>query len=82
MTEKNRSWDAGKFIQTLAYFDVIPFFSWLQQLLQGRANNNKDRLGGKRMEVVLVAGATGGVGKRVVQRLLQRGYQVRSLVRN
>ena len=34
------------------------------------------------MGVVLVAGATGGVGKRVVQRLLERGYKVRSLVRD
>lgn len=34
------------------------------------------------MGVVLVAGATGGVGKRVVQRLVERGYKVRSLVRD
>ncbi|WP_250121565.1 CIA30 family protein [Chroococcidiopsis sp. CCMEE 29] len=84
MTEKNRSqWDAGRFIQTLAYFEVIPLFSWLQRLIQGRANDNKDRpAGGKRVGVVLVAGATGGVGKRVVQRLVERGYKVRSLVRD
>ncbi len=82
MTGKSRSWDAGRFIQTLAYFEVILFVRWLQQLLQGHANDNKDRLGGKKVEVVLVAGSTGGVGKRVVQRLVQRGYQVRSLVRD
>ena len=34
------------------------------------------------MGVILVAGATGGVGKRVVRRLLERGYQVRALVRD
>ncbi len=34
------------------------------------------------MGVILVAGATGGVGKRVVQQLIERGYQVRSLVRD
>lgn len=83
MTEKNRSWDASRFIQTLAYFEVIPFLNWLIQLLQGRANDNKDRpVGGKKVGVILVAGATGGVGKRVVQRLLELGYQVRSLVRD
>jgi len=83
MTEKNRSWDANKFIQTLAYFEVIPFLSWLIQLLQGRANDNKDRpVGGKKVGVILVAGATGGVGKRVVQQLVERGYKVRSLVRD
>jgi len=34
------------------------------------------------MRVILVAGATGGVGKRVVARLRERNYQVRALVRN
>nr|WP_263858133.1 CIA30 family protein [Waterburya agarophytonicola] len=32
--------------------------------------------------VILVAGATGGVGKRVVKRLLEQNYQVRALVRD
>ena len=84
MSEKNRSqWDAGRFFQTLAYFEVIPFVSWLQQLLQGRVNDNKDRpTGEKSVGVILVAGATGGVGKRVVQRLVERGYKVRALVRD
>ena len=34
------------------------------------------------MGVVLVAGATGGVGRRLVQRLLEQNYRVRSLVRD
>ena len=34
------------------------------------------------MGAILVAGATGGVGKRVVRRLIERGYKVRSLVRD
>jgi uncharacterized protein YbjT (DUF2867 family) len=84
MAEKKRSqWDAGRFVRTLAYFEVIPFAAWLQRLLQGRVNDNKDRpAGGKRVGEVLVAGATGGVGKRVVQQLVERGYQVRTLVRD
>ncbi|KJH73254.1 CIA30 family protein [Aliterella atlantica] len=84
MTQQNRSrWDAGRFIQTLAYFDIIPFFSWLQKLIPGNAKDNESSLSrGKSVGVVLVAGATGGVGKRVVQRLLERGYKVRSLVRD
>lgn len=32
--------------------------------------------------IVLVAGATGGVGKRVVEQLLQQGYKTRALVRD
>ncbi len=84
MTDKNRSqWDAGRFVQTLTYFEVIPFINWLQQIFTGSANNKQEsQQGGKRMGVVLVAGATGGVGKRVVRRLLERNYPVRALVRD
>jgi uncharacterized protein YbjT (DUF2867 family) len=84
MTEKNRAgWDAGRFIRTLAYFEAIPGWSWLKQILPGVANNPETQpSGGKQVGAILVAGATGGVGKRVVQRLLERGYQVRSLVRD
>lgn len=84
MTEKNRAgWDAGRFIRTLAYFDAIPGWSWLKQILPGVADKPENLLsGGKQVGVILVAGATGGVGKRVVHRLLERGYQVRSLVRD
>jgi uncharacterized protein YbjT (DUF2867 family) len=84
MTEKNRSqWNAGRFVETLAYFEVIPFINWLQQLFTDSANNKKESQGGeKRVGVILVAGATGGVGKRVVRRLIERNYQVRALVRD
>jgi uncharacterized protein YbjT (DUF2867 family) len=34
------------------------------------------------MSAILVAGATGGVGKRVVRRLLEKNYQVKCLVRD
>ena len=79
--EANSSkWDAGRFVQTLAYFRVIPFLgscSWLQKLF-GRSPKQTQPSG----PLVLVAGATGGVGKRVVSRLLKRGYKVRALVRD
>ncbi|MGK7872303.1 MAG: CIA30 family protein [Xenococcaceae cyanobacterium] len=84
MTEKNRSqWDAGRFVKTLTYFEVIPFISCLQKLFTGSSKNKKaSQGGGKSMGVILVAGATGGVGKRVVLSLLERNYQVRALVRD
>lgn len=75
-------WDVNRFVQTLAYFEVIPFFNRLQRLLQNHANDSKGKPAGGKMGVVLVAGATGGVGKRVVQRLVERGYQVQALVRD
>lgn len=80
MNQKNRSWDVGRFIKTLAYFEIIPFISCLQRLFLG--NDNKDMSIGKSVGIILVAGATGGVGKRVVQQLVDRGYPVRCLVRN
>ncbi|BAZ32305.1 NADH:ubiquinone oxidoreductase complex I intermediate-associated protein 30 [Cylindrospermum sp. NIES-4074] len=84
MTDKNRSqWDLCRFIETLTYFEVIPFLNWVQQLIQGRPSDNQDRPnGGRNMGVILVAGATGGVGKRVVRRLGERGFNVRCLVRD
>ncbi|MDB9362427.1 CIA30 family protein [Nodularia spumigena CS-588/02] len=84
MTDKNRSqWDLGRFIDTLSYFEVFPLLNWVQQLIQGRPNDNQNLPnGGRNVGVILVAGATGGVGKRVVRRLVERGEKVRALVRD
>ena len=41
-----------------------------------------DGVSGPRPPVILVAGASGGVGKRVVEALLRRGKRVRALVRD
>jgi len=84
MADKNRSqWDLGRFIKTLTYFEVIPLLNWVQKLIPGSSQENEDRPnGGRNVGVILVAGATGGVGKRVVRRLLEGGYQVRCLVRD
>ncbi|WP_193199708.1 CIA30 family protein [Nostoc sp. MG11] len=84
MTDKNRSqWDLGRFIETLTYFEVIPLLNWVQELIQGRPKDNQTKPnGGRNMGVILVAGATGGVGKRVVRRSLERGYKVRAIVRD
>ncbi|HEY9675646.1 MAG TPA: CIA30 family protein [Waterburya sp.] len=84
VTDKHRSqWDAGRFVKTLTYFEVIPFLNCLQRLFTGRATSQQESQSGeKRMGVIVVAGATGGVGKRVVRRLIERNYQVRALVRD
>ena len=80
MTQKRSQWDAGRFLKTLTYFEVLPFVGWLQKLLTGTTNKNISKR--KDMGVILVAGATGGVGKRVVRRLVERNYPVRALVRD
>ncbi|MEA5620510.1 CIA30 family protein [Cronbergia sp. UHCC 0137] len=84
MTDKNRSqWDLCRFLETLTYFEVFPVFNWVQKLIQGRPKENQTiPKGGRIMGVTLVAGATGGVGKRVVQRLAAQGNKVRCLVRD
>ncbi|MGK7914268.1 MAG: CIA30 family protein [Prochloraceae cyanobacterium] len=82
MTEKKRSqWNAGRLWETLTYFEVIPLISCLKRIFIG--NTDKKTAGeANKMGVILVAGATGGVGKRVVRRLLEDNYQVRALVRD
>ncbi|MFB2897910.1 CIA30 family protein [Aerosakkonemataceae cyanobacterium BLCC-F50] len=84
MAANNRApWEFGRFFQTLTYFEVIPFVNCIQRIFSGNFKEKSTQFkGGKRVGVVLVAGATGGVGKRVVKRLLERGYSVRALVRN
>lgn len=81
MSSENRQWDAGRFVQTLSYFEVVPVLNWLQQWFTGANDQPISRSEGD-MRVILVAGATGGVGKRVVQRLLEHHYSVRALVRD
>ena len=82
MTEKNRTkWDIGRFWQTLNYFEIVPFFSCLQRLFKQQSKDKKNQKKSK-METILVAGATGGVGKRVVRYLLANNYRVRALVRD
>lgn len=82
--QTNRAkWDIGRLIKTLAFFDIIPFLSCLVRIFQGHTQENKNTsTGGSKVGVILVAGATGGVGKRVVKRLVERGYKVRVLVRD
>lgn len=75
---RRTKWDAGRFFNTLVYFEAIPFISWFKQF-QGSTKTNTDW---SNMGTILVAGATGGVGKRVVRRLVERNYKVRALVRD
>ena len=76
-------WDFSRLIKTLSFFEVFPLLNWVEDLFKGDSKESSDILiGAKNVGVVLVAGATGGVGKRVVRQLIDRGYQVRCLVRD
>lgn len=84
MNPQNRPrWNLCRFIRTLTYFEVFPLLNWVQGLFSGRPQDNLEELAEKsNMGVVLVAGATGGVGKRVIRRSLTAGKKVRALVRD
>ena len=76
-------WDFSRLLKTLTFFEVFPLLNWVQDLIKGTSKEHSDKLiGVKNVSVILVAGATGGVGKRVVRRLIDKGYQVRCLVRD
>ncbi|MEM8674751.1 MAG: CIA30 family protein [Cyanobacteria bacterium P01_G01_bin.67] len=70
--------ELGRLWQTLTYFEVVPIISFWQRLFQP----NHHQFEQNRSMVILVAGATGGVGKRVTQKLLAQNYHVRALVRD
>ena len=76
-------WDFNRLIKTLTFFEVIPLLNWVQDVFKGGSQENPEKsMVAKNMGIVLVAGATGGVGKRVVGRLIEKGYKVRCLVRD
>lgn len=80
-----QGWDFGRFLKTIYFFQGPPspskFIEFIIEKLSGPAPSELP----KRMEssgIVLVAGATGGVGRRVVDILRKKGLPVRVLVRN
>ncbi|MEB3309602.1 MAG: CIA30 family protein [Snowella sp.] len=82
MAEQTRQpWDTGRLFQTLTYFEVIPFWGCLQRLFS-RQPQPKPAEPSTSMDIILVTGATGGVGKRVVNKLLSKKDKVRVLVRD
>ncbi|XP_004233027.1 protein HIGH CHLOROPHYLL FLUORESCENCE PHENOTYPE 173, chloroplastic isoform X1 [Solanum lycopersicum] len=80
-----QGWDFGRFIKTLYFFNGPPspakFFESLIEKLTGpspsKPVNSMDSSG-----ITLVTGATGGVGRRVVDVLRNKKLSVRVLVRN
>lgn len=83
----NSQWNLCRFLKTLIYFEVFPPLNWIDNIInvfiksRPQIHQNQGKLV-KDMSVILVAGATGGVGKRVVKKLISQGYQVRCLVRD
>ncbi|OVA19989.1 NADH:ubiquinone oxidoreductase intermediate-associated protein 30 [Macleaya cordata] len=78
-------WDFGRFLKTVYFFNAPPspakFFEFLIGKLSSSTSNEPEKEMGT-SEIILVAGATGGVGRRVVDVLRKKGLPVRVLVRN
>ncbi|KAM5587899.1 protein HIGH CHLOROPHYLL FLUORESCENCE PHENOTYPE 173, chloroplastic [Rosa sericea] len=81
----SQGWDLGRFLKTLFFFNEPPSPAKIIGSLVSKLSNPSPSEPVKRMETsgtVLVAGATGGVGRRVVNILRKKGMPVRVLVRN
>ena len=72
------NWKLTQLWQTLTFFEIVPGLKFWQRLWQDSSPQSFKQ---EKM-TILVAGATGGVGKRVVQKLLAQDYRVRVLVRD
>jgi len=70
-------WKLDRLWQTLTFFEVVPLLSLWQKLWHSPSQSHIQA-----KMTILVAGATGGVGKRVVEKLLAHNYRVRALVRD
>ncbi|KAI3966038.1 hypothetical protein MKX01_010995 [Papaver californicum] len=80
-----QGWDVGRFLKTVYFFNAPPSPAKLFEFLVGKLSNSTSNEPVKEMatsDIILVAGATGGVGRRVVDVLRKKGLPVRVLVRN
>ena len=59
-------WSFIRLFQTLDYFGIIPILNWGKTILNKLGKKQIRSHRGKQMGIVLVVGATGSFGKRVV----------------
>nr|XP_043609229.1 protein HIGH CHLOROPHYLL FLUORESCENCE PHENOTYPE 173, chloroplastic isoform X2 [Erigeron canadensis] len=82
---RNQGWDFGRFVKTLYFFNGPPSpFKIFESLIANLAgpSSSESEVSMDSSGVILVVGATGGVGRRVVDVLQKKGLPVRVLVRN
>lgn len=74
------NWEFGRrrLWQTLIYFNVIPFLGYWRKFFNPNQAKNRQQI----YMGILVAGATNGVCKQIVKKLLEQNYQVRALVKD
>lgn len=82
---RKQGWDFGRFVKTLYFFNGPPSpFKIFESLITSFSgpSSSEPQQSMETSGIVLVAGATGGVGRRVVDVLRNKGLPVRVLVRN
>ncbi|XP_078429247.1 NAD(P)-binding Rossmann-fold superfamily protein [Wolffia australiana] len=80
-----QNWDLGRFIKTLYFFNGPPSpIKIIESIMStfSSTSSMEPQKAAETSDIILVTGATGGVGRRVVDILRARGYLVRALVRN
>ncbi|KAK6264578.1 hypothetical protein SCA6_020012 [Theobroma cacao] len=85
ISAEKQSWDLGRFLKTLYFFNGPPSPAKVVEFIIGKLSGPSPEESAKKMETssfILVAGATGGVGRRVVDNLRKKGLPVKALVRN
>ncbi len=72
-------WDAGRFLNTVSYFDAIPIVSELRRWLSSGSERQSTGEGGN-VKIVLVVGAASELSELVVRQLAKSGNRVRATI--
>jgi hypothetical protein len=73
-------WDAGRFLNTVSYFEAIPVVSDLQRWLTGGVNRQSTTDGGRGVGKILVVGGMSEIGQLTIEQLVKSGYKVRAAI--
>jgi Complex I intermediate-associated protein 30 (CIA30) len=73
-------WDAGRFLNTVSYFEAIPVVSDVRRWLTGGTNDRVSTDGGRNVGTILVVGAMSEIGQLVIEQLVKSGYKVRAAI--
>jgi uncharacterized protein YbjT (DUF2867 family) len=68
-------WNLNRFIQTLNYFEIIPFIGTLPKWFS--SSHSVQKVKDQQMDVILVLGSMNLVEQQVINQLLAKNYQVR-----
>ena len=73
--EPSTKWELGRFLTTLTYFEAFPFLDCLQRFFKGEKKAATQQRDINKMGIFLVLGDVELCGKKVVNYLVENGYQ-------